>query len=108
MTRQEAREKVGELWGESGMVTRVVIVFGLIGSLWVGLTAAKNTVETWLVPQSQYDSDLDSLNAYFVRQQIEDIQWKADDAAFKREMRKQQYEDCVRHHGVKSCIPPKQ
>lgn len=108
MTRAEAKERALELWGGAGIVTRVALVFGLIASTWAGLTAAKNTVETWLVPQVQYKRDLDSLNAYFVRQQIADIQWKAEDAAFKREMRKQQYEDCVRHHGVKSCIPPKQ
>jgi hypothetical protein len=107
MTAREAKQRATELWGDAGLFARLMIVFALIGSVWVGLTAAKNTVEVWLVPQSQYARDLDSLSAFFTRQQIADIQWKAADAEFKREMRQKQYEDCVRHHSGRACIPPK-
>ena len=111
MTRHDAKEKALEWWGERGMLARVLVIFGLIGSTWVGLTAAKNTakyaVELWLVPQEQFEARDDSLDSFFVRQQIADIQWKAEDAAFKREIRQKLYEDCVRHHGQRSCIPPR-
>jgi hypothetical protein len=107
MTRHEAKEKVTEMWGEMGLVARAGAVLGLLASLWLLTTAAKGTVQLWLVPQSQLRARDDSLNAFFTRQQIADIQWKAADAEFKREMRQKQYEDCVRHHSGKACIPPK-
>ena len=100
-----------EWWGERGMIAKIGAIFLLIGSAWVGLTAAKNTtkyvVELWLVPQEQLEARDDSLDSFFTRQKIAEIQWKAEDAAFKREIRQKLYEDCVRHHGYRSCIPPR-
>ena len=111
MTRQDAKEKALEWWGERGVLARALVICGLIGSGWMGLTAAKNTtkyvVELWLVPQAQLEVRDDSLNSFFTRQQIAEIQWKAEDAAFKREIRQKLYEDCVRHHGPRSCIEPR-
>lgn len=107
MTTREAKERAKELWGEAGLFSRLMIVFGLIGSVWIGLTAAKNTVEVWLVPQSQYGRDLDSLTAFIHRRELAEIRWQVADSVFKKEMRDWKYQDCVRRNGSRSCIPPK-
>lgn len=104
MTARDAKARVLELWGERGLLGRIALIGTLIGMLWVGVTAMKGTVEIWLVPQRQAQETKDSLNAFFTRQQIADIQWKAEDRAFKNEMRTWRHQECVRRYGPTNCI----
>lgn len=52
-----------ELWGEAGVFTRVAIIFGLIGSVWVAITAALSTVDDRYLLRREHNRYRDSVAA---------------------------------------------
>lgn len=49
MTRQDAKVRALEFWGELGIVAKMAAVVGLLSSLWLLTTAAKGGMESWLM-----------------------------------------------------------
>ena len=90
MTRQDAKEKVLELWGEAGFVTRVALIFGIIGSLWLGLTAALNTVDDRYFLRREHNRYRDSVSA------AAELRAVRDSSRQERVWRAIKYEGCMR------------
>jgi hypothetical protein len=99
------KERAKEMWGEMGLVGKSISICTLIALTWAGLTAAKTSVETWLVPRSEMEVRDDSLRAYLYRRDSTQAIWLIEDRVWKAEMKAEKHRECVRHHGERSCLP---
>lgn len=72
MTTRDAKEKALEIWGEAGLSTRIAVVFGLIASVWLGVTAAIGTVDERYLLRREHARYQDSLAASAVLRDVRD------------------------------------
>ena len=54
------------------MVTRVALIFGLIGSLWLGVTAALGEADDRFVTRREWNRQQDSMSAAAVLREVRD------------------------------------
>lgn len=105
MTAHEARQRVNELWGEMGLIGRAISILTLLGLAVAALSAFKTGTEWWLVPRSEIRVRDDSLRAYLYRRDSAQAIWLVEDRAWKADMKRDAYRECVRHHGERACLP---
>lgn len=90
MTRHDAKEKVQEWWGERGIFMRTALIFGIIGSVWLGVTAALNTVDDRYLLRREHNRYRDSVSA------AAELRAVRDSSRQERVWRAIKYEGCMR------------
>jgi hypothetical protein len=105
MTRAEAKERAMEVWGDMGIVGRTTASLILVGLVWAGLTGFYRAAAVLFVPRSEMEVRDDSLRAYLYRRDSAQAIWLVEDRAWKAEMKRDAYRECVRHHGERRCLP---
>lgn len=107
MTRQEARQKAVELWGEMGLVGRAITI--LTGAtLLIGLvTAFKRTADTFYVPLPAFQKYVYQRDSALARmlyhRDSTQAMWLLEDRQFKTEMRTWRYQECANRYGPGKC-----
>lgn len=89
MTRDDAKQKAVQMWGEMGVIGRATAVFALIGSMWLLVTAAYSVAGSLFVKRSDFQVYVHERDEYFAQRDSALAVWLVADSAQKADIRRQ-------------------